>query len=128
MKVYPEINHANLVIQLPMFRHNYKYTLLSEASACYKTMSMTKDIRSMYNFFFNILRLLLIFPVSSYKSERSFPCVRRLKTWLLSSMTQERLNGAVHVHKLTLDTASTRNLSKTFITGSYQRRNEIYSL
>ena len=107
-----------------MFRHSYNYASLSEASACYKTM--TKDLRCMYSSVFNLLKVLLVFPVSSCESERSFSCLRRLKTWLRSTMTQERLNSAVmcHVHRLTLDTASIEYLSKTFITGSYQRINE----
>ena len=76
-----------------MFRHSYNYALLSETSSCYQTMA--KDLRSMYSSVFNLLRLLLVFPVSSCKSERSFPYIRRLKNWLRSTMTQERLNSAV---------------------------------
>ena len=64
-------------------------------------------IRRRKNFFPNIVMLvkhLLLRPVSSAECERTFSCLRRLKTWLRSTMTQERLHGVVigHVHQITL--------------------------
>ena len=37
------------------------------------------------------MRLLLVVPASSAEAERSFSALRRLKTWLRSSMLQTRL-------------------------------------
>ena len=47
-------------------------------------------------FFPNIrcaLRLVSTIPVTSCENERSFSSLRRIKTWLRSTMTNERLNG-----------------------------------
>lgn len=48
-----------------------------------------------------VLSLLLTLPVGSVTCERSFSALRRLKTWLRSSMTEERLNGLalLHIHQ-----------------------------
>ena len=65
------------------------------------------------------MRLLLVFPVSSNESER---------IWSRCTIThRKRLNSVAmcHVHKLTLDTVYMEDLSKTFMTRSYQRRNEL---
>ena len=37
--------------------------------------------------------LLTVIPAYSASAERSFSCLRRLKTWLRSTMTQARLNS-----------------------------------
>ena len=49
----------------------------------------------------NILRLYLTVPVTSATSERSFLALRRVLTYLHSSMTEERLNSCIvlHIHK-----------------------------
>ena len=51
--------------------------------------------------------LLLAVPASSVEAERSFSALRRLKTWLRSSMSQTRLNNVamchVHQEKLNLE-------------------------
>ena len=40
-----------------------------------------------------LLRLYLLVPVSSCSAERSFSCLRRLKTWLRNTMGQNRLSS-----------------------------------
>ena len=48
-----------------------------------------------------LLRLYLTLPVTSATSERTFSALRRLFTYLRSSMTEKRLNNylLLHVHK-----------------------------
>lgn len=98
LEAYPEISIIDIEVQLPMFRHTYAYKNLYEAVQVYK--EMTSDVRCMFPSVFCLLRLLLVFPVSSCESERSFSCLRRLKTWLRSTMTQERLNHVIIGHVL----------------------------
>lgn len=45
-----------------------------------------------------ILQALLTFPVTVASAERSFSALKRLKTWLRSNMTQERLCGLALMH------------------------------
>jgi hypothetical protein len=42
--------------------------------------------------------LLLVIPATSATAERSFSCLKRVKTWLRSSMTQTRLNSVALLH------------------------------
>lgn len=48
-----------------------------------------------------LLKLILVMPATNATSERSFSALRRLKTWLRTTLTQERLNWCMilHVHK-----------------------------
>lgn len=45
-----------------------------------------------------LMQLLLIVPATSASAERSFSCLRRVKTWLRSTMTQDRLNSVALLH------------------------------
>jgi hAT family C-terminal dimerisation region len=61
--------------------------------------------------------LLLVCPAASVEAERSFSALRRLKTWLRSSMSQERLNDAAmcNIHQNLLDDVDVRQLLKEFV-------------
>lgn len=45
-----------------------------------------------------IVRLILVMPATNAVSERSFSNLRRLKTYLRSRMSQERLNSLMILH------------------------------
>ncbi len=66
---------------------------------------MTPEVRGLFDQVETVARFLLVVPVSSAESERSFSSLRRLKTWLHSTMTQIHLNSVAvcHVHKDKLD-------------------------
>jgi hAT family C-terminal dimerisation region len=49
---------------------------------------MATQLRSEYEKVEKLVRLLLVAPASSAEAERSFSALRRLKTWLRSTMTQ----------------------------------------
>ena len=51
------------------------------------------------------IELCLSLPVSAASSEQSFSALKRLKTWLRSTMTQKRLThtSLMHVHQEILD-------------------------
>jgi hypothetical protein len=70
----------------------------------------------------NFLRLYLTLPVTSCTAERSFSCLRRLKTFLRSTVSQKRLNhiALLHCHRdQTLDLAEICN---TFIVKNEMRQ------
>jgi hypothetical protein len=100
---YPELSGDNLHIELQMFTAKYTYRNLSEATSVLK--SMHPGVLAMFKQVETLVRILLLYPVSSCEAERSFSCLRRLKTWLRNSMTQKRLNSLAvcHVHQLWLD-------------------------
>ena len=72
-----------------------------------------------------LLRLLLVLRVSSCEAERSFSSLRRLKTYLRSTMTQQRLNSVavlhVGLHQRKLMSVSLDDILKDFISLNSQR-------
>ena len=72
-----------------------------------------------------LLRLYLTIPVTTASAERTFSAMKRLKTYLRSSMTQERLN-----HVLILNSMKARignidlvQIAKSFISVNERRHN-----
>ena len=61
------------------------------------------------------LRLYLTVPITSFKSERAFSTLRRLLTYLRSSMTEQRLNNCMllHIHKDLTDDLDYMRLQKS---------------
>ena len=54
---------------------------------------------------FSLLTTLAVLPVTSCEAERCISCLRRLKTYLRSSMGQDRLTGLalLHIHDIPID-------------------------
>ena len=100
---YPELDSITLKVQLSIFHSKYKVQSISDAADLFR--SMTVEVRGLFDQVETLLRLLLVMPVSSTEAERSFSALRRLKTWLRTTMTQARLNHAAvcHIHQDRLD-------------------------
>ena len=74
-----------------------------------------------------LLRILITCPASSCEAERSFSALRRLKTYLRSTMQQSRLNSLAicYIHKHILDKLNVVSLCTEFI-GSIEYRKTIF--
>lgn len=122
---YPEINSQLLAVQLPMFRHNYQFGSSMEAANILKGLSV--EVRGLFSEVETLVRLLLVVPVSSSEAERSFSTLRRLKTWLRSSMSQKRQNhvAVCHVHQDKLDLLDNKLVCQEFVVGC-ERRKQIF--
>ena len=71
-----------------------------------------------------LTKLVLVPPATNAVSERSFSALRRVKTFLRSTMNQDRLNHlmVLHVHKmLTEYTLDLIEVANEFVTGSEHR-------
>ena len=75
----------------------------SDLIASYQKMS--KDNLSLFGEITKLMKLLLVCPASVASAERSFSDLRRLKTWLRSSISQPRLThlALLHCHQERLD-------------------------
>ena len=64
-----------------------------------------------------LVKLVLVMPAINAISERSFSAMRRTKTYLRSTMLQERLNATMvlHVHKESTDAPDLQRLSNEFV-------------
>ncbi|XP_051797058.1 zinc finger MYM-type protein 1-like [Acanthochromis polyacanthus] len=112
---YPEINAQLLEIQVPMFKHNYTYNSCGEATSILKGLPC--EVRGLFTEVETLVRLLLVVPVSSSEAERSFSALRRLKTWLRTTMTQQRLNhvAVCHIHQDKLDLLTKKSVCAQFV-------------
>jgi hypothetical protein len=70
-----------------------------------------------------LLSLLLVMPTTNAVSERSFSCLRRTKTYLRATMTQNRLNNimVLHVHKNYTDELCMTKIGNEFVSSSSHR-------
>jgi len=72
--------------------------------------------REIFSEVVTLIKLILTNPATNAISERSFSAMRRLKTYLRSTMGQKRLNAIMllHVHKEMTDKLSVVELANTF--------------
>lgn len=70
-----------------------------------------------------LLTILLVIPASNAVSERSFSALRRVKTYLRSTMTQTRMNNlmVLHIHKENTDALDIISVANEFVSGSEHR-------
>ena len=95
-------------------------TLESQASlrVCLVTFrNLSADMKALFPNVETLLRLLAVNPASSATAERSFSSLRRLKTFLRSTIGQSRFTHCAlcDVHKNILDTVDTVGLMRDFI-------------
>ncbi|KAK0138026.1 Zinc finger MYM-type protein 1 [Merluccius polli] len=74
-------------------------------------------VRGLFGQVKTLVRLLLVVPVSSSEAERSFSALCRLKTWLRSTMTQNRHNhvAVCHIYQNKLDLLDKESICKQFM-------------
>lgn len=85
---YPELTER-LKVQLVMFRSKYTFKTRTEVATIMREMPV--EIRGLFE---TLVWLLYVIPVLSAEAGRCFSALRRLKTWLRSTMTKMRLNNA----------------------------------
>ncbi len=71
-----------------------------------------------------LLMLLLVMPATNAQSERSFSAVRRIKSYLRTTMSQQRLNHLMilHVHQSETDNLDLIQVANDFIDGKDHRK------
>lgn len=119
---YPELIKDDLLHQLAMFRRHYDITSLSSAQNVMQSMS--SEVRLLFSQVEQLVRLMLVCPVTSCTAERSFSSLRRLKTWLRTTMSQTRLNSVAvcNIHQDILDDIDIAKIAKQFAAQSDIRK------
>lgn len=84
--------------------------------------ALQKLSRSMFPTVFTVLRLLLVVPATSATAERSFSLLRRLKTYLRTTMSAHRLNhlALLHCYQEEVDGLNVSELIKKFVNNAYR--------
>ena len=64
-----------------------------------------------------IFKLLLVMPATNALSEHSFSALRRVKTYLRSTMSQKRLNDSMvlHIHQESVDDLDLKAIGNEFV-------------
>ena len=127
IKKYPELQDT-LKLQLQFFKSQFKYGSLEDVQQSLTTM--LKGNRSWFNQVEALLRLCMISPASSCTAERSFSSLRRLKTFLRSTMSQDRLNGLMmcQIHQNLAADIDHKLIAKKFIEASVGTRSKIFGI
>ena len=102
-----DIDSTLLKVQLSYVRvqlmecHGNTQKVFSWKDILEMTRKMTLNQREIVCEVVKLLKWLLLIPATNAVSERSASALRRIKTYLRSTMTQQRLNNCMllHVHK-----------------------------
>ena len=72
-----------------------------------------------------LVQVYFTFPVTSAMAERSFSSLRRIKTFLRSSMTAQRLNNLflLYIHKSLTDSLDLETVARDFASVNTRRIN-----
>lgn len=84
--------------------------------------------RLLLNQVFKLAQYCLVMPASNATSERAFSTMRRIKTYLRNTMTQNRLNHTMclNIHKEKLDAINLKSILNEFI-DAVDRRKSIFA-
>ena len=79
--------------------------------------------REMFSEIVRLLRLYLTIPATTATAERSFSSLRRIKTYLRSTMTEQRLNNILllHAHKEMMDALNLTEIARLFVSCNARR-------
>ena len=89
--------------------------------------SLSRVERSLFSEIIVIIRLLLVMPATNAVSERGFSAMRRIKSFLRSTMSQQRLNHLMilSVHKEKCDKLKLSEIANDFVSGNENRLNAL---
>ena len=84
--------------------------------------------QSAFSQVWTVMKLLLVMPATNATSERSFSALRRVKSYLRSTMAQSRLNNLMimHVHKERTDALSLSSVAQEFVNNNHDVRSRIF--
>lgn len=116
------ILHRNMLLDIAQTK-NYKLNSVEDVVSfitthCESTKDMIPEV-------IKLLNIILTIPVSTCTAERSFSALRRIKTYLRNTMTQQRLNNymVVHVNREIADDLELENIADIFINRAVVRQN-----
>ena len=120
-----DLSKTQLEAQLPLLRHlveGPQETSTHEVSVREITHvlgKLTVAEKVAFSGVCKVMQLLLVMPATNATSERSFSALRRVKTYLRTTMTQQRLNHllVLHVHKTSTDRLDLMNAAREFVAG-----------
>ena len=94
-------NIEQLRLQLQILANNYPEEVRESVTAkdvCDYVQNMSPFEKALISEAFVLLKILIVMPATNAVSERSFSALRRLKNYMRSTMSQDRLNHLLFLH------------------------------
>ena len=126
---YDDFEREDLVAELSTLHKLYHSTVddddppsVNNIKSALLTLSTSQ--RMLLNTVCRLFKLLMILPATNATSERSFSALRRIKSYLRSTMTQARLNHLMilHYHQDMTDSLDLKAVTNEYITKNEARR------
>jgi len=121
--VYDDFDYDILEAQLSLLRSLFKTSVPTTASDVTTALRSTEGATLLLNEVVRFVKLCVVLPATSASAERSFSSLRRLKTYIRSTVGQPRLNHLLllHCHQERLDTLELRTVAQLFISANEKR-------
>lgn len=89
-----------------------------------KISNLHPQTRAVFKETESLIKLCLCLPISAASAERTFSTLRRLETWLRTTITQKRLTylALMHVHGDIVDSLDIGSLMRSFISSNPERK------
>ena len=99
IEVYQDdLNSNNFATQLEVLYSTIPAGLKNISDIMTYLKELSPAEKELMNEVITIAKIILVMPATNSSSERSFSAMRRVKSYLRSTMTQERLNSLMILH------------------------------
>ena len=124
-KFYGEDLHKDrLTLQLETLQAHFHNEKLKDTNLNVLLWTLSLPAREMFSKIVTLVKILLVILATNASSERTFSALRRIKTYLRTTMTQARLNHLMmlHIHCEETDSLDLKAVAKEFIQSRERRR------
>ena len=97
---------------------------ITKLSTLCQIMNNVSSSKSLFSEIFTLIKIANTIPVTSATAERTFSTLRRVKSYLRSTMSQEQLNNCMilHIYKEKTDEIDLTKVAKEFISANDRRK------
>ncbi|XP_029966966.1 uncharacterized protein LOC115402534 [Salarias fasciatus] len=92
VEAYPMLNKAKLKTELSLIYENHEFKACSGALPLFQFF-VENDLQGTFTETVTLLKILLTTPMTTAESERCFSTLKRIKTFLRNTVTQDHLNA-----------------------------------
>ena len=109
--------HTQLLLLKPLFASHQGPLYMKDITQRLSELSIPERVA--FSSVWIAMKLLLVMPATNATSERSFSALRRVKTYLRSTMSQQRLNNlmVLHIHKEKTENLDLKQVCQEFVSG-----------
>jgi len=112
-------------VQLQSLKGQFSQSDESSIKACITFLQeLSLPARTYFSEVVKVVQLILVMPATNAVSERSFSTMRRIKSYLRSTMRQDRLNHlmTLHIYQDKLDSLDLVSVANDFVSLNEHRR------